>query len=104
MGSDMDYRTSHSVQVSLPNILEPLSFGLPANYAQHNISAANENLVLKSEWMTPAEALQTITRIKNKLMAENARDFVLFHSAKRRKTWDEIVACEQCLRWTYFRK
>lgn len=65
--------------------------------------AANENLKIKSDWMTPAEALQVVTRIKNKLRKENAASFVLFHSASRRKAWDEITACERCLRWKYFR-
>ena len=66
-------------------------------------SAANENIKLKSEWMTPAEALQTIHRLKKKMQAENAENFSLFHSAARRKVWDEINACEACIRWTYFR-
>lgn len=65
--------------------------------------AANENLKIKSDWMTPSEALQVISQIKNKLLKENAKNYVLFHSASRRKAWDEIVACEQCLRWKYFR-
>lgn len=76
---------------------------LPAPAVNTSYKAANKNLSIKSEWMTPAEALQMVVRIKHKLLSENAQNFSLFNSAKRRKIWDEIVACEQCLRWMYYR-
>jgi hypothetical protein len=73
------------------------------NVESKDFKAANENLQLMSDWMTPAEALQTILRIKQKIALENRKTYILFHSAARRKVWDEINACEQCLRWMYFR-
>jgi hypothetical protein len=85
-----------SAQSSLPALsLDAKAFRAP--------KAANENLQIKSDWMTPAEALQVVLRIKRKLAKENRENLSLFHSAARRKVWDEINACEQCLRWMYFR-
>lgn len=65
--------------------------------------AANENLPLKSEWMTPSEALQAVKRIKRRLQRENFEDQVLFTSARKRRAWDEVQVCERCLLWKYFR-
>lgn len=67
------------------------------------IAAANDNLKLKSDQLTPAEALFTVARIKQKLLRENRETHSLMVSASRRKIWDELVACENCLRWKYFR-
>jgi len=64
---------------------------------------ANDNNKVKSDWMTPPEALQLIRRIKQKLQMENIESQALFYSAPRRRLWDEIHACEQCLLWKYFR-
>jgi hypothetical protein len=64
---------------------------------------ANENIKLKADWMTPAEALQTIARIKKRLKLENLQTEELLYSNVRRKIWQEVLACEACLRWTYFR-
>jgi len=103
MSSAMDDRNSHSVKLSLNSDFAQLP-KTHLDYEAHELlAAANENIHLKADWMTPAEALQSILQIKKKLLCENAKDFVLFNSAKRRKTWDEVVACEECLRWTYFR-
>jgi hypothetical protein len=65
--------------------------------------AANDNLKLKADDLTPAQALLTVARIKQKLLRENRRTYSLMVSASRRKIWDELVACENCLRWKYFR-
>jgi len=64
---------------------------------------ANDNLKLKSDDLTPLEALLTVQRIKQKLLKENRATHSLMVSATRRKIWDELVACESCLRWKYFR-
>lgn len=64
---------------------------------------ANENLKVKADWMTPAEAMQAIQRIKRRLQRENYKAHTLLASANRRRIWDEVQACEQCLRWMYFR-
>ncbi len=65
--------------------------------------AANDNLKLKSDQLTPAQALLTVERIKQKLLKENRNTHSLMVSASRRKIWDELMACEHCLRWKYFR-
>ncbi len=64
---------------------------------------ANDNLKLKADDLTPAEAMFTVQRIKQKLLRENRASHSLMVSATRRKIWDELVACENCLRWKYFR-
>lgn len=66
-------------------------------------SPANENLRLKSLWITPAEALQSVRRIKQRLQRENLHGNALFMSAHKRRVWDETLICEQCLLWKYFR-
>lgn len=80
------------------------SASIPCTRQRLNLPpAANENLRVKSEWMTPAEALQTVQRIKRRLQRENMRDYALFMSAHKRRIWDEVQVCEQCLLWKYFR-
>jgi len=96
----MEYRLSHSTLLTTQSCTVPHSI---ITATQSSINAANENLKIKSDWMTPQEALQIVLRIKGKLLKENASNYSLFHSAARRKAWDEINACEQCLRWKYFR-
>lgn len=76
---------------------------LPCEKSLDLPSPANENLRVKSDWMTPAEALQTVRRIKRRLQRENLEDRVLFMSAHKRRVWDEVLVCEQCLLWKYFR-
>ena len=65
--------------------------------------AANDNDKVKSDWMTPAEALQHIRQIKQKLLRENMASQTLIHSPARRGVWEKVLACEQCLLWKYFR-
>jgi len=64
---------------------------------------ANDNLKLKADDLSPLEALLTVARIKQRLLRENRETHSLMVSATRRKIWDELVACENCLRWKYFR-
>jgi hypothetical protein len=64
---------------------------------------ANENLKLKSDHLTPGEAMLAVACIKQRLLRENRATHSLLVSATRRKIWDEVQACEDCLRWKYFR-
>jgi hypothetical protein len=97
------YRTDHSEMVAA-GCAEPrfLSFAWCCEGIGFT-AAANDNLKLKSDQLTPAQALLTVARIKQKLLKENRNTHSLMVSASRRKIWDELVACEHCLRWKYFR-
>ncbi len=64
---------------------------------------ANENARVKSDWITPAEALQKIQQIKDRLRRENEETQALLDHSPRRKIWDELYVCEHSLRWKYFR-
>ena len=77
-------------------------FSAPGKASAFTIPA-NENLKVKADWMTPAEALQAVQRIKRRLQDENLRTHALLKSENRRRIWDEVLACEECLRWQYFR-
>ena len=100
----MGYRASKSPKIILAGAPKPLQHMRAPSGAPSPCIANNDNMPVKAEWMTPAEALQAICRIKRRLTAENIKNFALFHSAARRKIWDEVNACEQCLRWMYFRE
>ena len=102
-GVAMAYAATHNLTVVMAGAPAPFSFAADEKRSLHAAKAANENLLVKADWMTPAEALQAVLKIKQKLLLENYLTFSLFHSAARRKVWDEVNACEQCLRWMYFR-
>ncbi len=97
------YRTDHSNMVAAARVQPPLSaFAWSCECAMYALHV-NDNLKLKADDLTPAQALLTVARIKQKMLRENRRTCSLMVSATRRKIWDELVACEHCLRWKYFR-
>lgn len=66
--------------------------------------AANENVKLFADKLSPAQALFAIMQLKAKLQRENRINHCLVSWPSRRKIWDELNALEACLRWKYFRK
>src|SRR5690606_14552398 len=98
----MVYQACHSV-VTMRGVHPPMA-SVDFSDTQVNLpSPANENIKVKCDWMTPAEALQIVQRIKRKLIRENVHSHTLLKSTRRRQVWQELKACEQCLRWKYFR-
>lgn len=61
--------------------------------------AANENLRLKADWMTPAELMQFIRREKDLLARELAADPSLLIDPKHRLWRVETTALEACALW-----
>jgi hypothetical protein len=95
--------TGHSVMVAAAYMQSPIaSLAWDCECGVYAVPA-NDNLKLKADDLTPSEALFTVQRIKQKLLRENRETHSLMVSATRRKIWDELVACEHCLRWKYFR-
>lgn len=96
-------RACHSLVVTIQGNESPVA---AFDYLEPDSSLpepANENLKVKCDWMTPAEALQVVQRIKRRLIRENIHKHSLLASVQRRRVWDELRSCEACLRWQYFR-
>jgi hypothetical protein len=67
-------------------------------------SPANENLVVKPDWQTPAEALQLVRRWKERSLREHQERRALWHCSAARLDWEIARALERCLLWTYYRR
>ena len=62
----------------------------------------NENLLLKPDWMTPAELMQLIRQDKERLRREVAADPRLLTCPEHRWQWNDRVAMERCALWRIF--
>lgn len=65
-------------------------------------SPANDNWPMCSDWMTPAEALQILRRMKARLQKQLEEDFTRRHNAEFRQDWEVLVGAEKCTLWHYY--
>jgi len=62
----------------------------------------NDNWGVASPWQTPAEALQSIRRMKDEMRQELAADFTLRSCPEHRQIWECLLAAEKCALWHYY--
>lgn len=63
---------------------------------------ANDNWGVASAWQTPAEALQMVRRMREKMRRELHADFRLRADPTHRRYWETLIEMEKCALWHYY--
>ncbi len=62
----------------------------------------NDNWLLMSEGVTPAEFMQWIKRTRSKMRRELEANFSLRADPTHREIWVSLDAMERCARWHFY--